>query len=276
MLIDFNKERLEQTLSDFSDAIGININITDENFKMLSNRYGSHNKYCSYIQSFDYGLDKCLCSDKELLIKCRETKKAQFHVCHAGLIDVGVPIIHSDTIIGYLILGQMKKTESFSRYLKNNDELFPNLENMKEYYDSLVLFDEKKITSIINIALMLAKYILLEKMLYSVKNKCVEQVVNYINQHISEPFSIKKLSAAVGYSGSEIYNSFHKYHHCTVGEYVTGCRIEYSTGLLHETDLSIEEISEKCGFSGASYFSKKFKEVMGVSPIKYRKQIQNK
>ena len=44
MLIDFNKERLEQTLSDFYAAIGVNINIADENFQMISDRYGLNNK----------------------------------------------------------------------------------------------------------------------------------------------------------------------------------------------------------------------------------------
>ena len=272
MLIDFNKERLEETLSDFYAAIGVNINIADENFRMISERYSLNNKYCTYIQSLDNGREKCICSDKELLLKCRETKKAQFHVCHAGLIDVGVPIIHADTVIGYLILGQMKKTDDFFHYLKKNEAISENAKSMKEYYDELVLFDEGKITSIINIALMLAKYILLEKMLYSVTNDCVDRVVHYISENLSEPFSIKKLSAAVGYSSSEIYKSFHKYHHCTVGEYVTKSRIEYSCGLLMETDMSVEEISSRCGFSSAPYFSKKFKELMGISPVKYRKQ----
>ena len=272
MLIDFNKERLEETLSDFYAAIGVNINIADENFRMISERYSLNNKYCTYIQSLDNGREKCICSDKELLLKCRETKKAQFHVCHAGLIDVGVPIIHADTVIGYLILGQMKKTDDFFHYLKKNEAISENAKSMKEYYDELVLFDEGKITSIINIALMLAKYILLEKMLYSVTNDCVDRVVHYISENLSEPFSIKKLSAAVGYSSSEIYKSFHKYHHCTVGEYVTKSRIEYSCGLLMETDMSVEEISARCGFSSAPYFSKKFKELMGISPVKYRKQ----
>ena len=193
-------------------------------------------------------------------------------MCHAGLIDVGVPIIHAGTVIGYLILGQMKKTDDFFHYLKKNEAIPENAKSMKEYYDELVLFDEGKITSIINIALMLAKYILLEKMLYSVTNDCVDRVVHYISENLSEPFSIKKLSAAVGYSSSEIYKSFHKYHHCTVGDYVTKSRIEYSCGLLMETDMSVEEISARCGFSSAPYFSKKFKELMGISPVKYRKQ----
>lgn len=272
MLIDFNKEKLDKVLTDFCVATGLNINITDENFNMLLERYNAHNKYCSYIQSLESGYSKCLCSDMELLQKCRETKRPQFHVCYAGLIDVGVPIIHADTIIGYLILGQMKKTEDFSHYLKKNNTLPLDTDTMKEYYDDLVLFDEKRITSVINIAIMLAKHILLEKLFYPVTNECVERTVYYINNNLSEPLSIKKLSSAVGYSASEIYKSFHKYHHCTVGEYITKSRVEYSATLLVETDLSMEEISRKSGFSNAPYFSKKFKEIKGIPPLKYRKQ----
>ena len=273
MLIDFNKDRLEKTLYDFCVATGININVTDENFNMFNVSYNGHNKYCAYIQTQASGLEKCLCSDMELLEKCKSTKTAQYHVCHAGLVDVGVPIMHADNVIGYLILGQMKKTPDFDRYLKKNFSLPLNVDTMKAYYDNLVLFDEERITSIINIALMLAKHILLEKMLYPVTNECVERTSYYINRNLSEPLSIKKLATAVGYSPSEIYKSFHKYHHCTVGEYITGERVKFAEGLLAETDLSMEQISGKCGFSNATYFSKKFKEINGISPLKFRKRL---
>ena len=234
MIIDFNKERLENTLSDFLNATGININITDENFNLLTNRCGSHSKYCAYIQSHENGIERCMCSDKTLLERCRETKTAQYHECHAGLIDVGVPIIHADTIIGYLILGQMKKNTDFSKGLK--EKVLSDADILKKYYDELVLYDESKIKSVINIALMLAKHILLEKMFYPVTNACIEKCFHYINRHLSEPISIKKLSSSIGYSTSEIYKSFHKYHNCTVGEYITKCRIDYSTNLLLEAD----------------------------------------
>ena len=147
---------------------------------------------------------------------------------------------------------------------------------MKSYYDNLVLFDQDRISSIISIALVLAKHILLEKMLYPVTNECVERTVYYISQNLSKPLSIKQLATAVGYSASEIYKSFHKYHHCTVGDYITSCRVDYAKSLLIETDLTVESISEKCGFSNSTYFSKKFKDITGIPPIRYRKQANGK
>lgn len=274
MLIDFNKEKLSKTLADFSDATGININLTDENFNMLNISYNTHNRYCAYIQNKEDGLKRCLRSDMDLLIECRQTKKPQFHVCHAGLVDIGVPIMHEDAILGYLILGQMKKNKVFSRNMKIIEELSLDEAKMKEYYDGLVTYDEKKTASIINIAVILAKYIFFEKMLYPVTNKCIEKATSYINANLSDSLNIQKISTGIGYSSSELYKSFHMYHHCTVGEYITKMRVEYSSVLLLETDLSVEEVSQKVGFSNAPYFSKKFKELKGISPLKFKKNAR--
>ena len=46
---------------------------------------------------------------------------------------------------------------------------------------------------------------------------------------------------------------------------------EKSIEYLTKTDLSMDEISLKVGFSSASYYSKIFKKLKGISPLKYKK-----
>jgi len=41
---------------------------------------------------------------------------------------------------------------------------------------------------------------------------------------------------------------------------------------LRETDKSISEISETCGFSSISYFCRTFKNETTLTPLKYRKK----
>ena len=48
-------------------------------------------------------------------------------------------------------------------------------------------------------------------------------------------------------------------------------RMEYAKQLLTTTDLSVIEVSEKCGYPDYSYFSKVFQKYACVSPSKYRK-----
>jgi two-component system response regulator YesN len=48
--------------------------------------------------------------------------------------------------------------------------------------------------------------------------------------------------------------------------------VEASLPLLRDTTLSMEDISQRVGFSSASYYSKTFKKQTGQSPLQYRKQ----
>lgn len=47
-------------------------------------------------------------------------------------------------------------------------------------------------------------------------------------------------------------------------------RVAKACALLVETDLPISEIYVKCGIESANYFSRIFKQEMGISPTEYR------
>ena len=50
-------------------------------------------------------------------------------------------------------------------------------------------------------------------------------------------------------------------------------RINKANELLAENDISIGEISEMIGYEYATYFSKVFKKVTGISPIQYKMKL---
>ena len=102
----------------------------------------------------------------------------------------------------------------------------------------------------------------------------MQTAVEYINDHITEDITVERICA-------NIYMS--KYHFCrlfkekiglTVMEYVLKTRIMMAKELLCEANMSVTEISEACGFSSVSYFSRAFKNETGVSPLQYRKRSQ--
>ncbi len=72
--------------------------------------------YCHAIQNTEAGKKACFLSDACLLEKCKKSKKPQMHVCHAGLVDIVVPILYEDIIIGYIIFGQLKMENHFSAF----------------------------------------------------------------------------------------------------------------------------------------------------------------
>ena len=59
----------------------------------------------------------------------------------------------------------------------------------------------------------------------------------------------------------------------TVMDYVLKTRIIHAKQMLEKENASVTDVSDRCGFSSVSYFRRVFKEAVGVSPLKYRKQF---
>lgn len=270
MLIDYNVDKLKNTLQDFYNVTGVVIQLLKDDFSHFD--FGMlKNDFCLSIQGCETGKKACHNCDIMLLEKCKASKKVQMHTCHAGLVDIAVPILYNNEILGYIILGQMKNKTDFEE-IKTRIEKFPvEILKMEDYYNSLLYFDYDRIESVTKIATMLTKYIMLENMLKPTTGKNIETVVAFIDNNLQEKLTVDHISKNVNISKSVIYKAFHDHFNCTLKEYVNSKRIEKAEELLEKTDFSIEEIAQKTGFSSSAYFTSTFKKVKGITPLKYKK-----
>lgn len=78
----------------------------------------------------------------------------------------------------------------------------------------------------------------------------------------------------IGLSRTALYNKVKQMTGMGVNEYITKVRIEKAVTMLLHTDLQIAEISDKLGYKNQSYFSTAFKQMIGVSPSKYRDEFK--
>ncbi|MBQ2967962.1 MAG: helix-turn-helix transcriptional regulator [Clostridia bacterium] len=140
---------------------------------------------------------------------------------------------------------------------------------MKKYRDELPLYNLEQIKSISNIAQLLVKHILLENMLTPEYDENISEAVCYIHENLKTPLTIQDIAQSANISKSALYRNFHISFGCTVIEHVTKKHIEKAIELMREEKLTIEELALRIGFSSSSYFSKMFKKVTGVSPLKY-------
>ena len=81
-------------------------------------------------------------------------------------------------------------------------------------------------------------------------------------EHICKTFSISE-----GY----LSRKFKAVSGIGLNQYITYVRICHAEKLLTETNLSVTEIAEKCGFNGSNYFSSVFKKMKGMTPLMYKK-----
>ncbi|CAM3230092.1 AraC family transcriptional regulator [Paenibacillus lupini] len=99
----------------------------------------------------------------------------------------------------------------------------------------------------------------------------VTDIIRHINQQFREPLHLDDLAKQFYISKGHLSRVFKEVTGFGFSQYINITRIKEAEHLLRETDLSITEISEQCGFENFSHFGKVFKELSGLSPRAYRK-----
>ena len=101
----------------------------------------------------------------------------------------------------------------------------------------------------------------------------IRNVVNYIDQHLSEDLSLATISAEFEKNASYLSNAFKKEVGETLTSYVSKQRIQASLRYFNTTDRSVAEIALEVGYTDYNYFSKIFKKYIGCSPREYKKML---
>lgn len=57
----------------------------------------------------------------------------------------------------------------------------------------------------------------------------------------------------------------------TISYYVNRQKIQYAAKMLINPSISISSVAQKVGIIDTNYFSRLFKQYMGISPMAYRK-----
>lgn len=96
----------------------------------------------------------------------------------------------------------------------------------------------------------------------------IEPILDYINQHLAENFSIPMLAAYFYFSSSYLSRIFKDATGTTINQYITARRIAKAKVLLAQGH-SVAETSVLCGFGDYSNFLKSFTKSEGISPKKY-------
>lgn len=100
----------------------------------------------------------------------------------------------------------------------------------------------------------------------------VKVAKNYTKQQYQDPaLSLQQVADAVGISRTYFSKTFKELTGEKYWDYLTRYRIEQAKLLLRDTNMFQAEISEKVGYNSEFHFSRKFKEIVGMSPNKYRK-----
>jgi AraC family L-rhamnose operon transcriptional activator RhaR len=96
------------------------------------------------------------------------------------------------------------------------------------------------------------------------------QALAVLEQRYTEDLSVEELAALSGYSVNHFSRLCNRVYGLPPRQYIVQQRLSLAARLLGETDLSITETADSCGYADPNYFSRLFKRKMGVTPREYR------
>ena len=121
-------------------------------------------EYCTLIQSTPEGRQRCLACDREGLAAARKRGGCQIYKCHAGLVDVAIPIDHRGEEIGSLYTGQVILEEPGVKRLRQLHarlDLFGvTFPRFSEAFATVKVVDRKRLLFYVRLLDLMATYII--------------------------------------------------------------------------------------------------------------------
>ena len=105
---------------------------------------------------------------------------------------------------------------------------------------------------------------------YNSQNDVIATAKKYMKENYAEKLSIEDISNHVFLHPNYFHRLFVKNTQKTPLEYLTNIRLMRACELLLTTNLSIQEISEQCGFCNSSYLIRVFKKKYSTTPNGFR------
>lgn len=104
-------------------------------------------------------------------------------------------------------------------------------------------------------------------------NQLINEVIHYIGKHYMEDISLSLLADTFYLSKEHLSRLFKKETGTNLFSYIMELKLNDAKELLTSTEMTLDEIAFKLGFSNGNYFSKVFKKNTGQSPRDYRSTL---
>ena len=104
--------------------------------------------------------------------------------------------------------------------------------------------------------------------------RAVRKAMVYIHEHYMESISLVSAARHVNMSKEYLARCFRQEMGITFVTYLNRYRINQAKGLLKTGGLNLTEIALETGFSSSAYFSRVFRQEVGMNPSDYQRSVR--
>jgi transcriptional regulator GlxA family with amidase domain len=104
-------------------------------------------------------------------------------------------------------------------------------------------------------------------------NSSMAPVLLWMEQNLSDSLSLPKLANHVGMSTRKVSRRFRKQVGTTPARWIAEARVRKVQKLLETTNLGVEQLASESGFRSAAVLREEFRNIVGTSPLSYRRSF---
>ncbi len=228
------------------------------------------NEFCAEVKSNHLLFERCRVNDMRLVARRAEKLRRPFlSRCHAGVVELIVPIFNDDVFSGALFLGPARDRRS----------VCPSGASLR-HFQSLPVYDAvlvRRATALLGgIARIICSYsegVAWRGLECRGMDARIAAALRVMSSRMRKRLSAAEVAAQCGLSLSRFLHLLKKETGRGFGAHLDAMRMERASRLLTETPLSISEVSTLAGFAGQSYFAATFRRLKGFTPSEYRRRV---
>jgi len=238
-------------------------------------------RICQLIQSTARGRVACHDTDLRHCERAAQEKHSLHYRCHAGMVDMAVPIFIGGRHIATMNCGQMlaepPSPEGLRRLLARGHQLGVDSVLLREAYARTPYLAPAQLQGSLQLFTFFAQYFCdMSARLHRQEDSeraDIGETLRFLQRHFRESLSLPDIARQAELSPSYFCTCFKRETGRTVTEYLHFLRIEESKHLLETTPQTVTEIALQVGFNNLTHFTRVFRAQENTSPGSYRKKV---
>lgn len=242
------------------------------------------NPCCNWLRQRKWGMARCNQCEQKRFQNVLQNKLRVIEVCHAGFLDIALPILEQDKVAAIISTGQIlsepHSPEAFIRLRNHLVSLGLPEDLVRQAYPQLTYLPPQKLSAIVKLLEFFAAYFFETQRgftdLIQGEHPAIATLRRHIKEHPDGDLSLSRLARMSGYSPWHMCRLFQKHTGKKLSDFIQQARVDRTKYLLCNTNLSITRIAMTAGFGSISHFNRVFRQHEGHSPSRFRQQQKGK
>jgi AraC-like DNA-binding protein len=201
--------------------------------------------------------------------RCRQARAPFLKTCHAGVVELVVPVFDGSRHLGAFCLGpfQADGTVARRRFGRALASELPRLDGRtRKTAETLLL-------ALGGYAVLAAQSLAACTRTVGVRDSRVQKALEYVDEHLSDKLTSAVLGTVCCLSPSRFLHLFKEEVGVSFARHVRQVRIEHAKRLLANTSLKVADIAAEVGFWDQNHLASAFRKHAGQTPTQYRAAV---